>query len=35
MNVVNSGIGVMPSYEGILSYDEIDSLAFYVYESIN
>jgi len=35
MNVVNSGIGVMPSYEGVLSYDEIDSLAFYVYESIN
>ena len=33
MRVVNGGIGVMPSYEGVLSYDEIDSLSFFIYES--
>ena len=33
MSVVNGGIGVMSSYEGVLSYDEIDSLSFFIYEN--
>jgi len=34
MSAVNGGIGVMPSYDGVLSYDEIDSVSFYVYERV-
>tara|TARA_Y100000294_G_scaffold138626_1_gene131898 strand:- start:257 stop:475 length:219 start_codon:yes stop_codon:yes gene_type:complete len=32
---VTEGVGVMPSYKDILSFDDIDSLAVYVYESTN
>ena len=32
---VTEGVGVMPSYKDILSFDDIDSLAVYVYKSIN
>jgi len=28
---VTNGIGVMPSFEGILTIDEINSVAHYVY----
>jgi len=28
---VTNGIGVMPSFEGILTADEINSVAHYVY----
>lgn len=34
MSAVNGGIGVMPSYDGFLSNDEIDSVSFFVYESV-
>ena len=30
---ITEGVGVMPSYKDILSFNEIDSLAVYVYES--
>jgi mono/diheme cytochrome c family protein len=30
-----NGIGVMPSYQGILSGDEIDAVSYYVSESTN
>ena len=33
--VVTSGIGVMPAFEGMLSSEEIDAVAYYVYESTN
>jgi cytochrome c6 len=33
INTVTEGVGVMPSYKNILSFDDIDSLAVYVYES--
>ena len=32
---VINGIGVMPSFEGILSSEEIDAVAYYVFESTN
>jgi len=32
---VNNGVGVMPSYKGILSSEEIESVAIYVYKTIN
>ena len=32
---VTNGIGVMPAFEGILSYEEIDAVAYYVFESTN
>jgi cytochrome c6 len=32
---VMNGIGVMPSYQGILSAEEIDAVSFYVSESAN
>ena len=31
ISTVTNGIGVMPSFEGILSTDEINSVAHYVY----
>ena len=31
LNAVNNGIGVMPAYEGILTSDEINAVAEYVY----
>ena len=30
---VNKGIGVMPAFEGILSKEEIDAVAYYVFSS--
>ena len=33
LNSVTNGIGVMPSYLGILSEDEIKAVAYYVSES--
>ena len=32
---VMNGIGVMPSYQGILSGDEIDAVSYYVSKSTN
>ena len=32
---VTNGIGVMPSFEGMLSSEEIDAVAYYVFESTN
>jgi len=32
---VTNGIGVMPSFEGTLSKEEIESVAFYVFNSTN
>ena len=33
--VVTNGIGVMQAWEGILSYDEIEAVAYYVFQSTN
>ena len=33
--VATNGIGVMPSFEGVLSSEEIDAVAYYVFESTN
>ena len=30
---VTNGIGVMPSWEGILTYEEIEAVAYYVFNS--
>tara|TARA_B100001123_G_C14361040_1_gene650939 strand:- start:34 stop:339 length:306 start_codon:yes stop_codon:yes gene_type:complete len=35
VNVVNNGIGVMPPWEGILTVEEIDAVAHYVFSSTN
>tara|TARA_B100001750_G_C15266190_1_gene475161 strand:+ start:339 stop:644 length:306 start_codon:yes stop_codon:yes gene_type:complete len=32
---VKNGIGVMPPWEGILSQEEIDAVAYYVFDSTN
>jgi mono/diheme cytochrome c family protein len=32
---VTNGNGVMPAFEGMLSSEEIDAVAFYVFESTN
>jgi len=32
---VTNGIGVMPSWEGILTLDEIEAVAYYVFNSTN
>ena len=32
---VTNGIGVMPSWEGILTNEEIESVAYYVFNSTN
>ena len=32
---VTNGIGVMPSFEDVLSKEEIESVAYYVFNSIN
>jgi len=31
--VVTNGIGVMPPWEGILTYEEIEAVAYYVFNS--
>ena len=33
--VVTHGIGVMPPWEGILTFEEIEAVAYYVFNSIN
>ena len=33
INVVKNGIGVMPPWEGILTAEEIDAVAYYVFNS--
>jgi mono/diheme cytochrome c family protein len=33
--VVTNGIGVMQAWEGILSYEEIEAVAYYVFQSTN
>ena len=35
MAVVTNGIGVMQAWEGILSYEEIEAVAYYVFQSTN
>ena len=32
---VTNGIGVMPPWKGILTYEEIESVAYYVFNSTN
>ena len=32
---VTNGIGVMPSWEGILTKEEIEAVAYYVFKSTN
>ena len=32
---VTNGRGVMPSWEGILTYEEIEAVAYYVFNSTN
>ena len=32
---VTNGIGVMPAWEGILTYEEIEAVAYYVFNSAN
>ena len=33
--VVTNGIGVMQAWEGILTYEEIEAVAYYVFNSAN
>ena len=33
--VVTNGIGVMQAWEGILTYEEIEAVAYYVFNSLN
>ena len=33
--VVTNGIGVMQAWEGILTYDEIEAVAYYIFHSVN
>ena len=33
ITVVTNGIGVMQAWEGILTYDEIEAVAYYVFNS--
>ena len=33
--VVTNGIGVMQAWEGILTYEEIEAVAYYVFKSTN
>ena len=35
ISAVTNGIGVMPSWEGILTYEEIEAVAYYVFKSTN
>ena len=35
VSAVTNGISVMPSFEGMLSSEEIDAVAYYVFESTN
>ena len=33
--VVTNGIGVMQAWKGILTYEEIEAVAYYIFNSIN
>ena len=35
ISVVTNGIGVMQAWEGILTYEEIEAVAYYVFQSTN
>ena len=35
VSAVTNGISVMPSFEGMLSSEEINAVAYYVFESTN
>ena len=35
ISAVTNGIGVMPSWEGILTYEEIEAVAYYVFNNTN
>ena len=35
VSAVTNGTGVMPAFEGMLSSEEIDAVAYYVFESTN
>ena len=35
ISTVRNGIGVMPSWEGILTYEEIEAVAYYIFNSTN
>ena len=35
ISAVTNGIGVMPPWEGILSYEEIEAVAYYIFNSTN
>ena len=35
ISAVRNGIGVMPPWDGILTYDEIEAVAYYIFNSTN
>ena len=35
IDVVTNGIGVMPPWEDVLTYEEIEAVAYYVFNSTN
>ena len=35
ISAVTNGIGVMPPWEGVLTYEEIEAVAYYVFNSTN
>ena len=35
ISAVTNGIGVMPPWDGILTYEEIEAVAYYVFNSTN
>ena len=35
ISTVTNGIGVMPAFEGMLTMEEINAVAYYVFESTN
>ena len=35
ISAVTNGIGLMPPWEGILTYEEIEAVAYYVFNSTN
>jgi len=35
ITAVTNGIGVMQAWEGILTYEEIEAVAYYVFNSTN
>ena len=35
ISAVTNGIGVLPPWEGILTYEEIEAVAYYIFNSTN